>query len=203
MPKPREVYMHILCPDRAYLAPLKLMGPVVHPMKVNKKAVIRMLTYGCTVYEVDLKTQSTVKLSLTNINDEHRFESTPEAEPKSEQVPAPVPMTHSEGIPNLVPAVPETDESKKQVVEDTTGKSESADTSSETRPSVTETGTTQNGNDQSKEKDLVESYELTINENGKVDETKIDWSKFNKEERRALRNRITAINAEANASATI
>lgn len=202
MPKPREEYMHILCSDRAYLAPLHLMGPVVHPLKVNKKAVVRLLTNGCTVYEVNLETKATVQLTLMNINDNSRFEQSAEAA-KPEAAKPIMPVTTS-GVPkdtkDQAPADPEADQPKEQVVEDETKEPESAGEPESTQIEDTDSGTAQ---DDKAEKDKVESYEFVLNEHGKVDESKIDWSQFTKEERRVLRTRITAVNAEAAASAKV
>lgn len=204
MPKPREEYMHILCRDRAYLAPLGQMGPIVHPLKVNKKAVVKLLINGCTVYEVNPATGATVELTLTNINDNSRFEKQSQTasptEPSAPVKPTPVTGVSTEPSDAPAPADPETSQSEEQVVEDEkSGTSESAEASQDSRPSTEEheTGTAQKSDPRSK----VEAYELVIKENGRVDETKIDWSGLTKEERRALRNRINTVNAEATASA--
>ena len=51
MPKKVEEMLYILCPSRAYLYPAKIMGPIVHPLKLSKTAVIQLLMSGAEVYE--------------------------------------------------------------------------------------------------------------------------------------------------------
>ena len=181
MPKPREEYLHILVRSRAYLAPLKMMGPIVHPLKVNKKAVIQLLLNSCEVVEYVPKTGNTIPLSLTNINDNGRYSSEDIASLK--EVKTPVKPVRVDGVPvetkpesnEKAPADPETpkDESKEQVVE-----TEDKVEETQTEPVVD---------------DIIANYPLVMKD-GKVDESDIEWNQFTKAQRRALRNRINEMN---------
>ena len=67
MPKPQTEYLHITCLDRAYLAPIKTMGPIVRPLKVEKKAVIRLVMSGAHVAVYNLQTKESTMLTMQNI----------------------------------------------------------------------------------------------------------------------------------------
>ena len=67
MPKKIDQSLYILSPSRAYLAPLKVMGPIVHPIKASKTSVVQLLLNGTEVFEYFPDSKRTLKLSLTNI----------------------------------------------------------------------------------------------------------------------------------------
>ena len=51
MPKKIEETLHILTPYRGYIAPAKLMGPIVHPLPVTKSVAVQILMLGAKVFE--------------------------------------------------------------------------------------------------------------------------------------------------------
>ena len=75
MPKKFEEKIHILSPTRAYFAPAKVMGPIVHPLLVEKKVAVQILMSGAEVHEYIPQNKKTIKLTLTNINDPHRYDT--------------------------------------------------------------------------------------------------------------------------------
>lgn len=156
MPKKIDQSLYILSPSRAYLAPLKVMGPIVHPIKASKTSVVQLLLNGTEVFEYFPDSKRTLKLSLTNINDEDRElkafgDSVVEIEP-------PVDPVTKTGVPKI---------ENEDVIEE----------ESETQESPSEN-----------------KYHFEINANGKVDESKITWSKYTKEERQEIRAEINRIN---------
>ena len=72
MPKPQEVFLHVLIKDRAWLSPIGIMGPVIQPLKVNKKDVVKMIMSGCNIYEYLLDSKQTIKLTVHNIMDDDK-----------------------------------------------------------------------------------------------------------------------------------
>lgn len=173
MPKPVEEQIYILVSDRGYLAPLKMTGPVVRPIKVPKSIAAKLVMNGCTVYEYDIESKMTVKLTFENINDSSRLDeiraTIPAEEPVKVETPAPENVVVVESEPDPI-EIPKEAENAPAV---------------EPAPNVF---------DRLKPEDYVFDY----NEDGTVDETNINWSKFSdKEERRAIRARIKAINQAA------
>ncbi len=66
MPMPIET-MYVVVPYRGYLAALKMMGPIVHPIRAEKSAVAAMLMSGVEVHEYNLNTKMTTKLTLESL----------------------------------------------------------------------------------------------------------------------------------------
>ena len=179
MPKPREEYLYILCKDRAYFAPIKTMGPIVQPLKVTKKAVIAMLMSGCHVYEYVLGTHETIKLTLDNIKDDNARHANAGVVKKNPEVNKPVVPEKLEGV--KVPNEPKL--------------CEIAEPEKDINP-VNQPAEKDTSNDSINPAD----FKFELNEDGTVNENSINWNIFtNKDERRALRNRINEINAAAKA----
>lgn len=103
MPKKPTEYIHILCRDRAFLEPINIMGPIVQPLKVTKKAAVAMLMNGATLYEYDIPTKKTLKLTLTNINDPNRYAT----EVPTQKIPEPVTPVIKSGVTNMIVETPE------------------------------------------------------------------------------------------------
>ena len=164
MPKKVEEMLYILCPSRAYLYPAKIMGPIVHPLKLSKTAVIQLLMSGAEVYEFIPKTKKTIKLTLGNINNPNRYESAIETTEVEEK---PVEPVVRKGVPNLVTI-------------DASSSEEESDTAFI------------NGHVQS------DPVIFEYNEDGTVDESKIEWSKYSKNERKEIRRLINEKNESLN-----
>ena len=178
MPKKPVEYIHILCNNRAYLEPIKVMGPIVQPLKVSKSAAVQLLMSGATVYEVDIVSKKTLKLSLANINDPKRWSPTATIKPVITE-----PVT-----PILKPGVPVIQEEKTEdVVPEITPVNEVIDSAEVIV-------------DKENEEMTADNYEFSYLENGLVDETAIPWSNFTKNQKKALRARINEHNATVVAS---
>lgn len=167
MPKKIEEKIHILSPSRAYLAAANVMGPIVHPLIVDKSIAVKILMSGAEVYEFIPKTKKTLKLTLGNINDPNRYAVTEEVVVKPEPTPV-APVTRT-GVPNIVEPVVKVDPTpaEEPVVEET----------------VVE--------DAPQETALIE---FEYNEDGTVDETKIEWGKYSKNQRKEIRAQINQHN---------
>lgn len=156
--------IHILCRTRAFIEPLKLMGPIVHPLYVEKSAVLRMVYAGLDVYEYIPATKNTIKLTVQNINKANRLEEA--KAPVNTKTPEPVEVKTAPTVktPEVVkvPTVPV--EPKKEEVKE--------------------------GPWFNKPVDITFEY---TSEN-LVDESKIDWTKYSKEERKIIRGMINAHN---------
>lgn len=96
MPKKsvQEETLHILCKDRAFLWPLNIMGPVVHPLKVTKKVAVNLLMSGAEIYEYDTVTKMTYKLKLEDLLQKERHKD-PEAPFKND-----TPVMHQPMVKN-------------------------------------------------------------------------------------------------------
>ncbi len=182
MPKKIEETLHILCPSRAYLAPAKVMGPIVHPLLVNKSVAVELLMSGAEVYEYIPKTKKTLELTLGNINDPHRYD-----EVKAPIVHKEIPVT-----PVKVMGVPTV-----KVTTDTSVVDEPVSTQVEmpVEP-VIEAVVTPVEEDQSQKDGLNIVFEY--NEDGTIDETKIEWSKYSKNQRKDIRAQINEHNSSLN-----
>lgn len=181
MPKPAETYMHILVKDRAYLSQIGVMGPVVQPLKVNKKDVIKMIMAGCNIYEYLLDSKQTIKLTVHNImNDAKRHED----------------YFKSLNTPKESEFFFIGDDEDEPKFED---EEEEASTESTEEAAVELEPQTEDPviNPDPETKTLSpETYEFSYNEDGTVDETGIPWNQFaSREERKALRARINEINS--------
>lgn len=165
MPKKIEEKIHILSPSRAYIAPAKVMGPIVHPLLVDKSVAVKILMSGAELYEYIPKTKKTLKLTLGNINDPNRYDVLNETKNTETKITPVEPVTKSG-----VPIINKSDIPEKDSVEE------------ETEENPTEVSTIDN---------LVFEY----NEDGTVNESKIPWSTYSKNQRKAIRARINEYNA--------
>ena len=183
MPKKVEEMMYILSPSRAYLAPVRVMGPIVHPLKTSRSNVVQMLLNGTEVHQYFPDTKETLKLTLTNIKDPDRYKKAFQNTPiKAEN---PVIPQFKEPITRVVtPEKNETPEIKEEVFTPAPEIKEEETPAPETKEE--EIPTTEE-----KKFDLIE---FEFNEDGTVNETNIPWSNFTKNQRREIRMEITKIN---------
>ena len=181
MPKKVEEMMYILSPSRAYLAPVRVMGPIVHPLKTSRSNVVQMLLNGTEVHQYFPNTKETLKLTLTNIKDPDRYKKAFQNTPiKAEN-----------------PVIPQFKEPITRVV--TPEKSETLEIKEETfTPEIKEEETAA---PKAKEEEIPTTeekksnlIEFEFNEDGTVNETNIPWSNFTKNQRREIRMEITKIN---------
>ena len=171
MPKKVEEMMYILSPSRAYLAPVRVMGPIVHPLKTSRSNVVQMLLNGTEVHQYFPDTKETLKLTLTNIKDPDRYKKAFQNTPiKAEN-----------------PVIPQFKEPITRVV--TPEKNETPEIKEETP--APEAKEEEIPNTEEKEFNLIE---FEFNEDGTVNETNIHWSNFTKNQRREIRMEITKIN---------
>ena len=170
MPKKIEEYLYILSPTRAYLNAVKIMGPIVHPLYVSKKAVTRLLMSGAEVYEYIPKTKNTIKLTLSNINNSNRYNN---VETSVEVVP-PVETIVKPGV-TITPVQPQVE---------TPAPVETAEKSSE------EVSTTTDSND------VTSFITFEYNEDGTIDESNIVWTSYTMNQRKAIRAYINANNEQ-------
>lgn len=176
MPKPIEESLYILVHNRGYLAPLKMTGPVLRPILVPKTIARNLIMNGCDVYEYVPNSEYTVKLTPTNINDPHRLDG----------IAISVANTKKPMVKNNEPKI--TPEIEKLKAVQVPVPDEIRDLNIPKVQPATVIA------DQPNPEDYIFEY----NEDGTVNESVIDWGKFtNKTVRRAIRNRITAINQEA------
>ena len=193
MPKKVEEKIHILCPSRAFLAPAKVMGPIVHPLQVTKSVAVQLLMSGAEVHEYNPYTKQTIRLTLANIKDDTRYnaiDTTAAVAPKEVAV-EPIKKM---GVPNVQPKEP--DEVKVEEVEEEITTTEEQQmpavediTSEESTATTTVTSTS----------DPVADLVFVYNEDGTVDETNIDWSIYTKNQRKAIRAKINEHNNSLNA----
>lgn len=177
MPKKSEEMMYILSPSRAYLAPLHLMGPIVHPIKTSKSSVVQLLLAGTEVHEYYPKTKRTLQLTLTNINNPDRYNQ----------------YFHESTIPVETPVIPQQqkviiDESKNIInpVNNTNNDNDNQDNQEYTEIEIPkETPTTETPSI---------NINFTLKEDGTVDESAINWASMTKNQRREVRKQINNIN---------
>ena len=179
MPKKAEEKIHILSPARAYLAPAKVMGPIVHPLVVPKSVAVQILLSGAEVHEYIPTTKKTIKLTLGNINDPARYEAAITKKPEVEPIVV-TPVTRV-GVPNI----PAPEVKPVQVVENPAP-------APVVEPVAPVVETTINDEPQ---QEPAFSIEFVYNEDGTVDETKIDWTKYSKNQRKEIRAKIIEHNA--------
>lgn len=171
MPKKVDEMLYILSPSRAYLAPVRIMGPIVHPLKTSRSNVVQMLLNGTEVHQYFPDTKETLKLTLTNIKDTDRYKKAFQNAP-----------TKAEN-----PVIPKFKEPITRIV--TPEKSETSETKEETSaPKIKEEEIP------TTEERKFNFIEFEFNEDGTVNETNIPWSKFTKNQRREIRMEITKIN---------
>ena len=189
MPKKVEEMMYILSPSRAYLAPVRIMGPIVHPLKTSRSNVVQMLLNGTEVHQYFPDTKETLKLTLTNIKDPDRYKKAFQNTPTKAE--SPVLPQYKEPITKVVkaenPVIPQFKETITKVV--TPEKNETSEIKEET--SVPEAKEEEIPTTEEEKFNLIE---FEFNEDGTVNETNIPWSNFTKNQRREIRMEITKIN---------
>lgn len=191
MPKKVEEMMYILSPSRAYLAPVRIMGPIVHPLKTSRSNVVQMLLNGTEVHQYFPDTKETLKLTLTNIKDPDRYKKAFQNTPTKTE--SPVLPQYKEPITKVVkaenPVIPQFKETITKVV--TPEKNETPEIKEETSTPAPETKEEEIPTTEEKKSNLIE---FEFNEDGTVNETNIPWSNFTKNQRREIRMEITKIN---------
>lgn len=178
MPKPLpERKIAITVNYRGWITPLNVMGPIVHPITVTEKKALTLVMMGLDVTEHIKKTGQTIKLALDNIRDPHRYAAVDVNAVAVDKKPG-VPVQKANPLP---PKPQWTPPSQPKAVEpEPAPEAEPVSEAEET------TGL------------LAKDYEFSFNKNGSVDETKIPWADFSKNQRRLLRDRINEINAKSN-----
>ena len=181
MPKKVDEMMYILSPSRAYLAPVRVMGPIVHPLKTSRSNVVQMLLNGTEVHQYFPNTKETLKLTLTNIKDPDRYKKAFQNTPiKAEN---PVIPQFKEPITRVVtPEKSETPEIKEET------------SAPEIKEEETLTPEVKGEEIPTTEEKKFNLIEFEFNEDGTVNETNIPWSNFTKNQRREIRMEITKIN---------
>lgn len=191
MPKKVEEMMYILSPSRAYLAPVRIMGPIVHPLKTSRSNVVQMLLNGTEVHQYFPDTKETLKLTLTNIKDPDRYKKAFQNTPIKAE--SPVLPQYKESITKVVkaenPVIPQFKETITKVV--TPEKNETPEIKEETSTSAPETKEEEIPTTKEEKFNLIE---FEFNEDGTVNETNIPWSNFTKNQRREIRMEISKIN---------
>ena len=191
MPKKVEEMMYILSPSRAYLAPVRVMGPIVHPLKTSRSNVVQMLLNGTEVHQYFPDTKETLKLTLTNIKDPDRYKKAFQNTPTKAE--SPVLPQYKEPITKVVkaenPVIPQFKETITKVV--TPEKNETPEIKEATSTPAPETKEEEIPTTEEEKFNLIE---FEFNEDGTVNETNIPWSNFTKNQRREIRMEITKIN---------
>lgn len=175
MPKKIEEFLYILCPDRAYIAPIHMMGPIVQPLQVSKPDVAQMLLNGNTVYEYDLKTKNTFRVSMENLN------KAVHADPKPVSMGNSIKRENTIGVTITPNTAPVADVVNSIEVEDTEVVTEEPNVSIEESAETTSTTDTA-------------EFSFEYNEDGTVNENKINWASYSKTERKSLRAAIVKHN---------
>ena len=162
MPKKVEEMMYILSPSRAYLAPVRVMGPIVHPLKTSRSNVVQMLLNGTEVHQYFPDTKETLKLTLTNIKDPDRYKKAFQNTPTKAE--SPVLPQYKEPITKVVkaenPVIPQFKETITKVVTPEIKEETSVPEAKEEENPITE----------EKKFNLIE---FEFNEDGTVNETNI------------------------------
>lgn len=191
MPKKVEEMMYILSPSRAYFAPVRIMGPIVHPLKTSRSNVVQMLLNGTEVHQYFPDTKETLKLTLTNIKDPDRYKKAFQNTPTKAE--SPVLPQYKEPITKVVkaenPVIPQFKETITKVV--TPEKNETPEIKEETSTPAPEIKEDEIPTTEEEKFNLIE---FEFNEDGTVNETNIPWSNFTKNQRREIRMEITKIN---------
>jgi len=193
MPKKIEERLNILSPYRGFIAPINMMGPIVHPLPVDKSKVAKIIASGAKVYEFIPKTKETIELTLSNLNNPDRYNSVKaQEEVKAETKPEPIPVepVTKVGVPKIetpVEVIEEAAEEETPVEEIVTEEViEEAPTEETVEESIVEEETAEKDN---------ELITFQYNEDGTVDESVIDWSKYTKNERKSIRTLINEHNS--------
>ena len=179
MPKKVSEPLRIICTDRAYLEPLKVMGPIVHPVCVDKKIVFDLLMRGAHVKEYYPNEKVYLDLTVTNLNDADRFAK---AFPNliSASVNEPIYRSEKSGVHTET----ETPNNNTPVQDDPISKES------------THTTDTPENNLPVSDADFAKSINYSYNENGIVNESTINWKEMTKGQRRAVRAEIDRLNTE-------
>ena len=185
MPKKIEEKIYILSPSRAYLAPAKVMGPIVHPMLVTKIVAVNILMNGAELYEYIPKTKDTLKLTLGNINDPNRY-AVLNKKNTAETKAIPVEPVTRNGVPN----VEKSEHIQEPIPEVGEKVAEPEQTSNVVDEPVTPVAEVVEP-----EEDVVAKLVFEYNEDGTVNETVINWGDYTKNQRKAIRVRINEHNA--------
>ena len=186
MPKKIDEKIHIMSPARAYLAPAKVMGPIVHPLLVDKKVAVQILMSGAEVHEYLPQNKKTIKLTLANINDPHRYDDILPSVVKMEN--PTVELVKRNGVPNVIAPV---DAVKVDVAPVEPKAAETVIDSAPADVTITEPETTPI-DEVPQASDVVIAFEY--NEDGTIDETKIEWAKYSKNQRKEIRAQINKHN---------
>ena len=195
MPKKIEERIHILSPYRGYLAPANVMGPIVHPLVVDKSIVAKILMSGADVYEYIPQNKKTLKLTLTNLNDPNRY-TNPEVKP-AETIAAPVAPVTKIGVP----AMEEPEVKPAEVVEPATEvETETPSVDEVPAAPVEETANSVEveETDATETAQPASAFVFEYNEDGTVNEDKIEWAKYSKNQRKEIRAQINQHNASLN-----
>ena len=189
MPKKIEEKIHILSPYRGYLAHVNVMGPIVHPLCVDKSVAAKILMNGAELYEYIPSTKKTLKLTLSNINDPNRYAELDKKHVDTFVATAVTPVTKL-GVPTITePEVKH--EEVIETVEDTITEENVIEEITEPAPEVKveETVVT------TETVRPASVFEFEYNEDGTVNESNIEWSKYTKNQRKELRAQINQHNA--------
>lgn len=181
MPKKIDEQLYILSPSRAYLTYIGVMGPIVHPLKVSKSAVVKTIMSGAEVYEFIPKTKKTLKLTLGNINNPDRYEELKTEEEIAQRIITPI---EKPGVPiKAGESLKVSDETPIEKIE-----------INEVPPLNTEPI------ELNSDGEVVTEFTIPefIIEDGKVNESNINWSSYTKSQRREIRAKINEINNNQN-----
>lgn len=181
MPKKIDEQMYILSTSRAYLTYLGVMGPIVHPLRVSKSAAVKTIMSGAEVYEFIPKTKKTLKLTLDNINNPDRYEELKTEEEIAQRIITPI---EKPGVPvKAAEPIKVPDETPVDKIE-----------INEVPPLNTEPI------ELNSDGEVVTEFIMPefIIEDGKVNESNINWSSYTKSQRREIRAKINEINNNQN-----
>ena len=181
MPKKIDEQIYILSTSRAYLTYIGVMGPIVHPLKVSKSAVVKTIMSGAEVYEFIPKTKKTLKLTLGNINNPDRYEELKTEEEVAQRIITPI---EKPGVPvKVAEPLKVPDDTPVEKIEN-----------NEVSPLNTEPI------ELNSDEEVVTEFTMPefIIEDGKVNESNINWSSYTKSQRREIRAKINEINNNQN-----
>lgn len=192
MPKPVEEYRIITCGYRGFIYQLGQAGPIVHPVSVPYNKVRSLVSMGAEVYEHDLATGNSILLTLENIADPNRWVN------DAANPPSPVVKPGVTKLPEKVEIDSHAEESTKSDPEVSDEIPEASETSEEAH--VTEDVDPNAGlynNPNITVEDFMSQFQIPMTDDGKVDESKIRWDQLSNKKKRALREKVSAMNVEA------
>jgi hypothetical protein len=189
MPKKIEERLNILSPYRGFISPINMMGPIVHPLPVEKSKVAQIIASGAKVYEYIPTTGGTIELTLSSLNNSNRhnainLQENVKAEEK--RIPTPVEPVIKVGVPNVEIPV---ETVKEPVIEESSVEEVVNETAEITEEVVEETEEVPE--EKSAEKELIT---FQYNEDGTVNESVIEWNNYSKNERKTIRALINKHN---------